>query len=265
MAVPQPRLGANRYRIQRKVGSGAFGDVYIGTDRNTDKQVAIKLENLNVHNSVLPYEYRVYRHLRGVPGIPAVKWFGELKRPNVPHHMLVMELLGPSLEDLFNYNGGRFSVKTVLMLGDQMLARIEAVHAKSFLHRDIKPENFLMGMGSNTYKLYLIDFGLAKMYQNFKTKHHIPYRQDKSLTGTARYASLNAQQGIEQGRRDDLEAVGYVLIYFLRGSLPWQNLHASTKQQKYDRIREVKQSTSICQDLASRVCNVFEVLPWTSL
>ncbi|EPS61015.1 hypothetical protein M569_13784, partial [Genlisea aurea] len=116
---------------------------------------------------------------------------------------------------------------------------------KSFLHRDIKPDNFLMGLGRRANQVYAIDFGLAKKYRDSSTHQHIPYRENKNLTGTARYASMNTHLGIEQSRRDDLESLGYVLMYFLRGSLPWQGLKAGNKKQKYDKISEKKVSTSI--------------------
>jgi len=135
-------------------------------------------------------------------------------------------------------------LKTVLMLGMQMLLRIEFVHSKYILHRDIKPDNFVVGQGTQKHRVYIIDFGLAKKYVSRDGKH-IPYREGKSLTGTARYASLNTHLGIEQARRDDLESLGYVLMYFLRGSLPWQNLKANNKIEKYQKIMEKKLETTI--------------------
>ncbi|KAK7591282.1 hypothetical protein V9T40_002895 [Parthenolecanium corni] len=168
-------------------------------------------------------------------------WYGQEREYNV----LVMELLGPSLEDLFNFCSRRFTIKTVLMLADQMIGRIEYVHCKSFIHRDIKPDNFLMGIGRHCNKLFLIDFGLAKKYRDARTRCHISYREDKNLTGTARYASINAHLGIEQSRRDDMESLGYVLMYFNRGCLPWQGLKAATKKQKYEKISEKKMSTPV--------------------
>ncbi|XP_053205347.1 casein kinase I-like isoform X3 [Panonychus citri] len=234
------RVG-NKYRLGRKIGSGSFGDIYLGTNIATGEEVAIKLECLKTKHPQLHIESKIYRMMYGGVGIPSIKWCGSEGDYNV----MVMELLGPSLEDLFNFCNRKFSLKTVLLLADQLIHRIEFIHAKSFIHRDIKPDNFLMGLGKKGNLVYIIDFGLAKKYRDSRSLQHIPYRENKNLTGTARYASINTHLGIEQSRRDDLESLGYVLMYFNRGSLPWQGLRAATKRQKYERISEKKLTTPV--------------------
>jgi len=234
------RVGG-KFRLGRKIGSGSFGDVYIGTNVQTGEEVAIKLESIKSKHPQLLYESKLYKILAGGVGMPNVHWYGVEGDYNV----MVIDLLGPSLEDLFSFCNRKFSLKTVLMLADQMINRIEYVHAKNFIHRDIKPDNFLIGLGKKANQVHIIDFGLAKKYRDPKTQQHIPYREGKNLTGTARYASVNTHLGIEQSRRDDLEAIGYVLMYFNRGSLPWQGLKANGKKEKYEKIMEKKMSTPV--------------------
>jgi len=234
------RVGG-KYRLGRKIGSGSFGDIYIGTNVQSGEEVAIKLESIKSKHPQLLYESKLYKILAGGVGVPNVHWYGV----EGDYNIMVIDLLGPSLEDLFSFCNRKFALKTVLMLADQMINRIEYVHAKNFIHRDIKPDNYLIGLGKKANQVHIIDFGLAKKYRDPKTQQHIIYREGKSMTGTARYASVNTHLGIEQSRRDDLEAIGYVLMYFNRGSLPWQGLKANAKKEKYEKIMEKKMSTPV--------------------
>jgi len=232
---------AGRYRLGRKIGGGSFGDIYLATDVTTQEEVAVKLEHSKTKHPQLHVECKFYKVMQGGVGIPLVKYYGTEGEYNV----MVMELLGPSLEDLFNFCNRKLSLKTVLLLADQLISRIEFIHGKNFIHRDMKPDNFLMGLGKKGNLVYVIDFGLAKKFRDQRTHQHIPYREHKNLTGTARYTSINTHLGIEQSRRDDMEALGYILIYFLNGTLPWQGLRAKTKAQKYEKISEKKLSTPV--------------------
>ncbi|XAR58652.1 Non-specific serine/threonine protein kinase [Bertholletia excelsa] len=245
-----------KFKLGRKIGSGSFGELYLGVNIQTGDEVGIKLEPVKTKHPQLHYESKIYTFLQGGTGVPNHKWFGVEGEYNV----MVIDLLGPSLEDLFNYCNRKFTLRTVLMLADQLINRVEYVHSRGFLHRDIKPDNFLMGLGCKANQVYIIDFGLAKKYRDLQTHKHIPYRENKNLTGTARYASVNTHLGVEQSRRDDLESLGYVLMYFLRGSLPWQGLKAATKKQKYDKISEKKMLTPIevlCKSYPSEFISYF--------
>ncbi|CAH8261538.1 unnamed protein product [Arabidopsis lyrata] len=245
-----------KFKLGRKIGSGSFGELYIGINVQTGEEVALKLEPVKIKHPQLHYESKVYMLLQGGTGVPHLKWFGV----EGYYNCMAIDLLGPSLEDLFNYCTRNFSLKTVLMLADQLINRVEYMHSRGFLHRDIKPDNFLMGLGRKANQVYIIDYGLAKKYRDLQTHKHIPYRENKNLTGTARYASVNTHLGIEQSRRDDLESLGYVLMYFLRGSLPWQGLKAGTKKQKYEKISEKKMLTPVevlCKSFPSEFTSYF--------
>lgn len=247
----------SRYTLNRRIGSGAFGEIWQGRDLLTDEDVAIKLESSRAKHPQLHYESKLYRIFRNSVGMPTSRWYGTESGYNV----LVMDLMGPSLEDMFDICGRKFSLKTVLMLADQMISRLESLHTHDFLHRDIKPENFLLGTGINKDQVHIIDFGLAKKYRDKHHATHIPYKEGKSMIGTSRYASLSAHLGYEQGRRDDLEALGYVLLYFLNGSLPWQGLHAPTdriKNQLTSNKKMTMKAKELCEGLPEEFTTYFE-------
>ncbi|KAH7061378.1 casein kinase-like protein I [Macrophomina phaseolina] len=267
MASSSSNVVGVHYRVGKKIGEGSFGVIFEGTNLLNNQQVAIKFEPRKSDAPQLRDEYRTYKILGGndhsrrrlvtqrttsaqtepasdsITGIPNVYYFGQ----EGLHNILVIDLLGPSLEDLFDHCNRRFSIKTVVMVAKQMLSRVQTIHEKNLIYRDIKPDNFLIGRpGTKAANvIHVVDFGMAKQYRDPKTKQHIPYRERKSLSGTARYMSINTHLGREQSRRDDLEALGHVFMYFLRGGLPWQGLKAATNKQKYEKIGEKKQTTAI--------------------
>ncbi|XP_016948948.1 casein kinase I [Drosophila biarmipes] len=231
---------AGKYRLLTRIGNGSFGELYRAEGLKYGEKVAIKLEIASVNYPMLPREAKIYEVLRGGEGIPKLRHFSTEGVYNV----MVMDLLGPTLEDLLNLCARSFSMKTTLMLADQILARVELLHRKCFIHRDIKPDNFLMGLGRHCAQVYMIDFGLAKKFYSLRSQKHIGYSEKKDLVGTARYASVRAHYA-EQGRRDDLESVGYLLLYFQRGRLPWQGIRAQSQVQKHERIAECKANISL--------------------
>ncbi|XP_025422805.1 casein kinase I-like [Sipha flava] len=212
---------------------------YISCSLN--EPVKTKMPQLNL-------EFQVYKllgatnALHTMNGIPKVFHYGLAEKK---YNALVLELLGPSLEDLFNICNRKFTLKTIMMIGIHTLRIIEIVHDKGIVYRDIKPENFVVGQESMKNTIYIIDFGLAKSYIDQITKKHVPYRERVNLTGTARYMSMNTHLGKEQSRRDDLESLGHMYMYLVLGSLPWQGLKVNNSKERFQKIYEIKKKTPI--------------------
>ncbi|CAG9323176.1 unnamed protein product [Blepharisma stoltei] len=240
------RVGG-KYVLRKKIGGGSFGEIFLGSNLESQEDVAIKIENATCAVPQVINEAKLMRSIAGV-GVPKIYWYGSEGSYNI----MVQELLGSSLEDNFAVLDHRMSLRSATMICLQMFQRIENVHNHDYIHRDIKPENFLFGIGKKQSLVYIIDFGLSKKYRDSKTKQHIQYRDNRTLTGTARYASVNSHMGIEQSRRDDLEGIIYVYLYFLKGSLPWQGLKGANKQDKYMKIMNMKSNTSL--DVLFRGC-----------
>lgn len=200
------------------------------------RQVAIKLEHEETTCPQIFHEYQTYQKLRGGYGIPKAYWFGHASA----YDIMVMDLLGPDLEYLFSFCGRKLSLKCVLLLMDQLLSCMEAMHSKKILHRDIKSGNFCVGQGKRCNQVFVLDFGLAK--EIFPTSNAKCRKIHTCLIGTPAFASLNAHLGYEQSFRDDLEALGNLMIYFCLGRLPWEKLDAKSHEELMEKICEQKKS-----------------------
>ena len=228
----------NQYSFKStdRLGGGSFGQIYKGINIKTKEEVAIKIESKNIETPQLIHESKILKILKENEGFPKVF----LVTPLDDVLIMVMELLGDNLQKLLtNSPHKKFSLKTTLMLALQILQRIKTLHDNNFIHRDIKPENFTIGLKKYKNIIYMIDYGLTRKYCD-SHKNHIPYKEGKHLTGTALYASIYTHKGIEQSRRDDLESLGYMIVYFCKGELPWMNVKGKNKDSKYKKIMEKK-------------------------
>ena len=226
----------NKYKILEKIGEGAFGSIYKGQNIRTQELVAIKVEPINNETKLLKNECTIYQYLNNIPGIPSVKWFGK----DHENYYMVINLLGESLQTMKNKRNC-FSINLVFQIGIHIVELLKTIHEKGLVHRDIKPDNFLVGLNGDNKRIFIIDFGFCKSYLSDGV-NHIPQKKTHNLIGSQTYASINAHNLIELTRRDDLESLGYMLMYFYSGFLPWQldKTNENIKKQKQDIVDDVR-------------------------
>ena len=238
----------NKYKLIRKLGQGSFGSIYESQSMNSNKLYAIKLEDMKQDQYILEEE-SIFLSYLNIPCVPKIKSFGY----SGSFIILVMELLGKSLDKIFNeLPKKRMSIRCVCNIAYQLITIFEVVHNCNLIHRDIKPANIAIGREEKSKFIYLLDFGLSKKYRSSRTKKHFPFKNNNKLIGNARYSSINALNGGTQSRRDDLESMGYLLVYLILGRLPWQGFISHSKEDKYYKIKEIKANTTpeeLCKDL----------------
>jgi len=205
----------NKYKLIKQIGSGSFGSIFEGINIRTSEKVAIKIELISDDLKLLQHESNIYRILASVEGIPKIKWYGK----DETKYYMVIDLFGKSLQDFLD-RSKKMSLKLVLQIGVNILTILMKIHDNGFIHRDIKPENFLLTL-NKPIKVVLIDFGLCKPY--LLNNKHIEFKYKNKFLGTLNFASINTHNLYEQSRRDDLESLAYMLIYFYFGKLDWIN------------------------------------------
>ena len=234
------KIIANKYKIIKKIGEGSFGVIYQGKNIRTNEAVAVKIEVIQNKTYLLKNESIIYQYLSKQKGIPTIKWFGK----DDDHYYMVLNLLGKSLENLKD-EYGRFSLKIVLQIGIKLIHLIESIHSKAIIHRDIKPDNFLFGLNHEKNEIFIIDFGFCKSY--IQDGQHIQKNKISNIIGSPNYISLNAHDCYETSRKDDLESLGYILLYLYFGSLEWQNTRnlEEMKNMKIDTIQNKNKNIPI--------------------
>ncbi|TFK72322.1 kinase-like protein [Pluteus cervinus] len=222
--------------VSKRIGIGGFSNVHEATTPE-GKLVALKQAHItkNIEHPMLLHEACALSLLAGHPSIPSVYAWGRSQY----FEYLTLDLLGSSLGDTVKKEK-KLDLKTVLLLLDQMLDCLEHLHSCHLVHCDIKPDNFLLGLGENSRRIHLIDYGFVKYYRNPITLLHHALNPDHGFEGTGQYASRHAHLGLSLSRRDDLESLAYSVAFLLRGALPWPKIKQGTQKHKQDRIREKK-------------------------
>ena len=224
--------------VDDRLGGGSFGDVYKCVNTKTNKEYSAKVESNENTSPQLFHEYKILKQLQGNEGIPTAY----LYKNNGGESIMITDLLGPNLEDILQYTKTKkFSLKTCLLTFKQIIERLKTIHKEGIIHRDLKPENLLVTTNTRDGTIYLIDFGLSKKYIDPKTELHITFRNDRQITGTIRYISINTHKGCEQSRRDDIESACYIIVYFYCGELGWDGFKTKTKEEKIIKIMERKE------------------------
>lgn len=245
----------NRYKLEKKIGKGGFSDVYSAIDIKSNKECALKIESRCSVTPMLFYEAKILNYLKELPSVPTIISSGFNKEAN----FVALEKLGENLEVLFFKNGKKFDLKTTLQQAIKILKILESIHKKYLIHRDIKPDNFLVSTNKKDDSIYLIDYGLAKRFIK-DDGTHIPYMKNRLFRGTFRYCSKNMHAGVENSRRDDLESLGYLLVYMFKGCLPWQNVSGVNKEKPHLISKKKKQTTiaELTTDMPEEFSKYFE-------
>ena len=241
-----------RFKILDLIGKGGFSDVHLGVDTKTSTDVAIKIEN-RINRRHLVNEAEMYHKLRGknCSFVPNIFYYGVELLRGEGVQILVMEKLGASLEDIFKEHG-HFSVAAVQKLSVQLISCLQSLHELKIIHRDVKPGNFLMGLDEKADTVHVVDFGLSTSYWNESTNSHYEFEQNCSRKGTYLFMSINTQLKYRPSRRDDLESLGYMLVYLAKKSLPWLGLKESESSTKMEMVLSKKRAATsdfICQGL----------------
>ena len=270
----QKEYGNYICNTENQIGSGSFGEVLYGKHKYKSFEVAIKIINSETSAETIKKEINITKKFQNEIGFPRIYDTFIYEKKNI----IIESLLGPSLDKLFKYCGRIFPLKTVCLIGKEMVKRLETMHEKGILHRDLKPNNLTWGNYNSSYNIsnkncdnnskldintiYLIDFGLScSYYEHELSTRHYKLKDNLNFVGTLRYASLNSHKGIRQGRRDDLESMLYILIYFLKGKLPWQDIKAKQKEERHKIIFQIKSNISIdslCKDIPEEFANLLK-------